>query len=334
MGTYSLTGVDEAGSELQLHPDGRYVWHVSLGQVNRASEGRWARDGGAIRLTPEAPGNPSGIARADPVRAWSDEAERLYLRANFEAGWSAAIARCPFFGMRYPAYQPLATDPARDWADEVKAAVAAVANLRAAGIAAVSRWDRAKAAPEAAAAFTAAATALLAYEAAVWRMQDLHSKAGLTAPAYEAVTLPSRCALPRPLAAHEPLPAARHPQIGILVGGGPVGFVGAKLEVQFSDGLRVPAEAGSGGWAMLPVRPGVRIVAVGITIDDDEQAERVTLPVEMSGAGVLSISLDPAGFAARRLEPAVLTPGPDGGLTAQAPARGTYRKLVATAQIR
>jgi hypothetical protein len=52
-GHYYLRGVMETGSELMLHPDGRFQWYLVYGALDLFAEGRWAERGGAVILTSE-----------------------------------------------------------------------------------------------------------------------------------------------------------------------------------------------------------------------------------------------------------------------------------------
>lgn len=52
-GHYYLRGVMETGSELMLHPDGRFQWYLVYGALDLFAEGRWAERDGAVILTSE-----------------------------------------------------------------------------------------------------------------------------------------------------------------------------------------------------------------------------------------------------------------------------------------
>lgn len=52
-GHYYLRGVMETGSELLLHPDGRFQWYLVYGALDLFAEGRWQEKDGAVLLTSE-----------------------------------------------------------------------------------------------------------------------------------------------------------------------------------------------------------------------------------------------------------------------------------------
>lgn len=52
-GHYYLRGVMETGSELMLHPDGRFQWYLVYGALDLFAEGRWTEKDGAVILTSE-----------------------------------------------------------------------------------------------------------------------------------------------------------------------------------------------------------------------------------------------------------------------------------------
>lgn len=327
-GTYSLSGIAEAGGELTLRGDGTYSWAVSANGVNRSSSGRWTRANASLSLTPDDPDNPSGIARPPQPMPWSDDAERQYLRTVFESGWAETVTRCPLLRIRYPAFVPPPADASHNWRTEAGGAARRAAMLRRAALAATEQWSRAReGSVEWDARLKSATDALLAYENASSASEDAHSRAGLPAPVEELIDLPEKCRLPRPLPSYEPLPKARHPQIGIVIGNPEMAsaYVGARISIRFSDGSKVDAESGPGGWVLLPVQPGKSVSAIGVSIDL-EQTDRFTVPAQLSGGGVLIVDVNPQAFEVRALEPQSLTLQPDGSLRA-GPGEGSYVKL-------
>jgi hypothetical protein len=52
-GHYYLRGVMETGSELLLHPDGRFQWYLVYGALDLFAEGRWQEKDGEVLLTSE-----------------------------------------------------------------------------------------------------------------------------------------------------------------------------------------------------------------------------------------------------------------------------------------
>jgi len=52
-GHYYLRGVMETGSELLLHPDGRFQWYLVYGALDLFAEGRWQEQDGVVTLTAE-----------------------------------------------------------------------------------------------------------------------------------------------------------------------------------------------------------------------------------------------------------------------------------------
>ncbi len=52
-GHYYLRGVMETGSELMLHPDGRFQWYLVYGALDLFAEGRWQEKEGGLRLISE-----------------------------------------------------------------------------------------------------------------------------------------------------------------------------------------------------------------------------------------------------------------------------------------
>lgn len=328
-GTYALTGVADAGGELQLREDGTYSWSVSAGSVNRSSTGRWTRDGARVTLISDDPENPSGIARKPLAERWNDGAERQYLRMRFEAEWGLVLNRCPLLRVRIPPYQPPADNPARDWRAEAKASLHRAAVARSAALQAIALWDRAaEGSPEQEARLKTAGDAMIAYEAAFSTTQDAHQRAKLPEPAETLIELPAKCQVPRPLPASDPLPPDRHPQIAIVIGNPETGsaYVGVKLSVRFSDGSAIAAESGPGGWAILPVQPGKSVDAIGVSIEIEDPV-RFTVPASLSGPGILIVDINPEALAVRTLEPTALTLAKDGSLRSTTAEGGTYSKL-------
>jgi len=89
-GHYTLNGVMETGSELLLHPDGRFQWYFTYGALDLDAEGRWQREGSHVVLLPDVfnfpPQHPETefqrmqlrIDGTDllPAWPWEDGAER------------------------------------------------------------------------------------------------------------------------------------------------------------------------------------------------------------------------------------------------------------------
>lgn len=315
-GTYGLSGVADAGGELRLDPDGRYDWAVSLRRVNRSSTGHWKRDGDRIMLSADDPENPSGFTRAE-ISNWDELAERRYLRATAENSWTGLVDRCPLLRIKtliYPAPADRTPEAWRRYAH--RTAREAVAARKRADTA-MARWA---ATSDGTAAWTAtlgqASAAIAAYQMANYYAEQAHIRAGLDPPPWELLTYPDKC-LPakRPPADFEPLPAERHPQIGIMIGDreGASAFLGAKLEMIFSDGARVAAVSGPGGWISMPVRPGQSLAAIRLSLDESDPAP-IRVPVALSGAGVVVMDINPIAGDARRLEPTMLQIAADGSL--------------------
>jgi hypothetical protein len=122
----------------------------------------------------------------------------------------------------------------------------------------------------------------------------------------------------------DPLPAERHPHVGIIVGDPNMyaTMMGARVTLAYSDGVRKEAVTGPGGMAMVPVDPARNVVAVTIVMDDTSTP--VTLPATINGAGVAVIDVNPDGLALRALEPRALKPSKDGTLHPQEGIAGTY----------
>ncbi|AMK24468.1 MULTISPECIES: hypothetical protein [unclassified Sphingobium] len=53
VGHYYLRGVMETGSELMLHPDGRFQWYLVYGALDLFAEGKWNEKDGTVILTAE-----------------------------------------------------------------------------------------------------------------------------------------------------------------------------------------------------------------------------------------------------------------------------------------
>jgi hypothetical protein len=49
-GAYTLSGVMELGSELQLRPDGRFEYMLAYGALDELASGCWSREGGVVTL--------------------------------------------------------------------------------------------------------------------------------------------------------------------------------------------------------------------------------------------------------------------------------------------
>lgn len=52
-GHYYLQGIMETGSELILHPGGRFQWYLVYGALNLFAEGKWYETNGKILLRSE-----------------------------------------------------------------------------------------------------------------------------------------------------------------------------------------------------------------------------------------------------------------------------------------
>lgn len=50
-GRYRMVGEPDVASEIILHADGRFQYFLSAGALDEHAEGRWTREGNAIRLT-------------------------------------------------------------------------------------------------------------------------------------------------------------------------------------------------------------------------------------------------------------------------------------------
>jgi hypothetical protein len=321
-GTYGLSEVADAGGELRLDPDGRYDWAVSLRRLNRASTGRWKREGDRILLTPDDPENPSGFTRAE-LSAWDDPAERRYLRAVAESSWYGLLDRCPLLRVKVLNYAAPADRPSVDWRRYAHEADRAATQARKRADASMRRWATASAGTAVwDATLREASAAIAAYHQATYYAEQAHSRAQMEAPAWQPLTYPAKCLTQRAPADSEPLPAERHPQIGVIVGDrdGASAFLGARLEMIFSDGARVDAVSGPGGWTSLPVRPGQSLAAIRLSIDESDPAP-IRVPVALAGAGVVVMDINPIASEARRLEPTTLRIAADGSLRA---AQGVY----------
>jgi hypothetical protein len=322
-GTYGLSGIADAGGELRLDPDGHYDWAVSLRRVNRSSTGRWTQNGDRITLTPDDPENPSGFTRAE-ISNWDELAERRYLRTTAESSWAGLVDRCPLLRIKtliYPAPADRAPDAWRRYAHKA-GREAVLARKRA--DAAMARWATTReGTPAWTAALAHASAAIASYQMANYYAEQAHAHAGIDPPDWQLLTYPDKC-LPakRPPADYEPLPAERHPQIGVMIGDreGASAFLGAKLEMIFSDGARIAAVSGPGGWTSLPVRPGQSLAAIRLSIDESDPAP-IRVPAALSGAGVVVMDINPIAGDARRLEPTMLQIAADGSLRG---AQGVY----------
>ncbi len=323
IGTYALSQVPDAGGELRLQPGGRYEWGVSLGHVNRLSTGRWVREGKHVLLTPDDPQNPSGFTRGAQLSSWNDEAERTYLRATFESLWATLLDRCPLLRVKALTYALSADDPADDARGDAHPAGREAAHARAQANAAMARWAVTR---EGTAAWDAtlreASEAIAAYHKANHVSEQAHARAGIEPPLWEPLAYPAQCLPQRPPAEYEPLPPERHPQIGVVVGDPEVRstFLGVPLVMIFSDCVQIDAVSGPGGWTSLPVRPGRSLAAIRLSVDEADPAP-IRVPVEMAGAGVVVMDINPEAGAARNLEPLRLEIAADGSLKG---ARGVY----------
>jgi hypothetical protein len=321
-GNYTLSDVADVGGELRLQADGQYEWLVSSGPVARASAGRWSRSGDVITLTPDDPENPSGMAIVPPAGRWDDDAERRFLRTRFENEWIAVQRRCPLIRVRTPEVDaPPNTTP-----DQARSALNEAKRARRTALTAIAQWNRVSEGSQTwDARLKTASDALAAYRGAVAIAEAAHERANLPPPEYQPIDFPARCAFPKALPAYEPLPAVRHPQIGIIVGNPEMlsAYIGAKLRVRFSDGSHIEAVSGPGGWTSLPLQPGKSVSAVQVAVEYGDPVQ-FTVPANLAGAGVLMIDINPEAFAIRRLEPTALAIAQDGKLRPSDGRPGVY----------
>lgn len=322
-GIYALSQVPNAGGELRLDPDGRYDWAVSLGQVNRSSTGRWVREGDRILLTPDDPQNPSGFTRSVELSSWNDQAERRFLRADFERSWATLTDRCPLLRIRPSTYSPLADSLTADWRGHARKAAREAARARQRANAAMVQWAATReGTPSWHNTLDTATQAIAAWHEANFRSEQTHKRAGIDPPLWKMLDYPARCLPTRPPADHEPLPREWHPQIGVIVGDreARTTLIGVPLAMIFSDGAQIDRVSGPGGWVSAPIRPGTSLAAIRLSIDEDDPAP-INVPVALSGSGVVSVEINPEATEARRLEPLALQIATDGSLKG---LRGVY----------
>ncbi|MFD0739105.1 hypothetical protein ACFQZQ_07405 [Lysobacter koreensis] len=280
---YYLSGIREVGSELRLHPDGRFEWMLAYGAMNQSAKGRWHREGTQVVLVADMPKPDATLFSLVGSSEWDERAEAELLAARDERKRGAVLARCPFvakedyasspdaFGDPPPSYRALA-DAARRSVQELEA------TSKALEVAASAAMAPGSASPEA--ALETAKSAMDAYQVALIEARNAHANAGLELPLRPEPVLPATCQLPK----EEAIPSAPSQwQRGIAVRvGDPQAdalYGGINVSVRYSDGQTSLATTNQDGWAVFERRPGVRPVALTLSVEESQfPPENLALP--------------------------------------------------------
>jgi hypothetical protein len=329
VGHYYLGGVRETGSELLISADGRYQWYISYGAVDQSSDGKWSRSKDQVVLTPDPPRQSGPPVKLGAVGPWDEAAERNYRAVLEDEAIAAMVKRCPLRG--YVSAPSTWTSPLNEktnWAAVAEQAVIDAKVVKVSTDAALARWaSLTEATPEWETALATAAKAIGDYEHAQDIARYAYAQANMAPPSFPAIVYPARCDQPAGIADPERLPGKWHPHIAVLARDPIAGmhFVGSKFTLIFSDGEHVDTVTGSGGWAFVPMREGQKVSAI-VVAGEDAPMKGTSVPVMMSGAGVLTVEVNSAAFAKPAFETLTLIVNDRGDLVPQGWSQGHYSK--------
>jgi hypothetical protein len=327
-GHYLLTDAEAIGGALTLKADGRYEWAASVGEVTLSRLGGWTQNGDAIMLSADNPEAAKGIAKIIRTEPWGDAAERQFLADSWSTRWEAVQKQCPLTRIRYPEKVAVADQPTIDWVAKARQALADRDKAHRQASIAVNRWAKTRQfSPEWDARAKTAIELMLAHDAATKTAEYANDRAGLSPLPWIPVILPDKCVPPKMLRPSDPLPPERHPQIGIVFGDPSLmaTMVGIGVTLHYSDGSTQEAVSGPGGWIMVPATKSRKISEIVMIVDfETRERERVRLPTDFAGPGVLVIDIDPEALALRRYEPRRLTVDKAGHLRDTEAEAGTY----------
>lgn len=119
-GRYVLEGVADAGSELELRPDGRFEWSLSYGLMVESASGIWNVGADKVVLTTQAPAGGKPLFSLDRVLPWNQDAQKRLEEVAQEQRDAMAERACGFartyrLGLAqadpYALMAPTASDP-------------------------------------------------------------------------------------------------------------------------------------------------------------------------------------------------------------------------------
>ncbi|KRD34110.1 hypothetical protein ASE35_10235 [Lysobacter sp. Root916] len=131
-GHYVLEGVADAGSELELRPDGRFEWSLSYGLMVESASGIWNVGADRVVLTMQAPAEGKPLFSLDQVLPWNQDAQRRLEEFAQEQRDAMAERACGFaqtyrLGLAQAETEALVAQPANDPADPAHRAAAEAA---------------------------------------------------------------------------------------------------------------------------------------------------------------------------------------------------------------
>jgi hypothetical protein len=329
VGHYYLDGVRETGSELLMTADGRYQWYLSYGAVDQSSEGKWTRSSNRVVLMPDQSEQAGPTVKLGKTGPWDEPAERRYRAQLDNEAAALMIKRCPLRGyVSAPSTWTSLEDGKTDWAAVAEQAVVDAKAVKVFADAALARWASL---PDGTAewdkALAAATKAVGDYEHAGDVARYAYSKANRLPPKLPAIVYPARCDQPSRLGDSDRMQGKWHPHIALRARDPVAGlhFVDSRFILIFSDGTRADTVTGSGGWAFVPLRAGLKVTAV-LVAGKDASTKGVTLPVELTGPGVLSVEVNSAAIAKPAFETMTLIVKDDGDLVPEGWSEGRYSK--------
>lgn len=302
-GHYYLDGVREVGSELLLHPDGRYQWRLAYGASDYHSEGSWSLVQGLVILKADSVKKEKplfGLEKRDPVKPWNADAEALLQAYLFRQKKERVLERCPFLDTSDYANTP------RLWqelsrADLEKEARAALALLNSAkvdlekaaelavkaSVAVLTKQEDPKAEEWKSTLMVRAVAAMDRYQSAWVAVKESHLAAGWPVPARPKLLLPPECTMPAEASVDTDKPDSWSGGWAVVVGDAEAGlkFSAIKVEFVFSDGHREKRITGRNGSAVIGLRPAAALqkIILGPT-DGSYGGETIVIPPDNGSA--------------------------------------------------
>jgi hypothetical protein len=126
---YTLSGVMEVGSEMELKADGSFDWFFAYGSMDKAGRGRWESDGKIVTLRFDNRYAAEPAFRLIAQGPWDAEAQQMLLNMDHSDTLGLLAQRCPMMGYFG---QTAGDDPGLPPADTESQASAAYANAVAA----------------------------------------------------------------------------------------------------------------------------------------------------------------------------------------------------------
>lgn len=311
-GHFYLGGVTEVGSELRLHPDGRFEWVLMYGALDQAASGRWRRDGHHVVLE-AAPGASQAPTRLETFLAWNEAAERKVAYYRHQVASQQVLERCPFVGSEdYASAPAMAGDETPSEAELKDRAVRSAARLQLA-VAAVEARAIAFVADAAEQRDASAVNAAMdEYRAARDEATQAHWAAGMEVADREPA-FPAECRLP-PAPGEDGVvedlddPSAWQGGVAVRVGDAESRRFLSDFDVtfRFADGTTERDLTDRGGWVVRP-RRSAPLTTIEVRFPEGIDAPVFQLAVPAAQEGAIAVvdvdasTLNPPAFETMRL---------------------------------